>query len=89
MTPLYTCRNLKLGFVRACKGSGPKGSPGITSYAFESVRKREGINLHTPKGAPTSGVVVPMDFQIFRERLQRSKANGLKNSLYHWKALGT
>jgi len=88
LIPLYTCHNPNLGFVKACKGSGPRGGPGVTSHAFESVREREGINPHTPKGVPTLGVV-PMDFRIFRKPLQRSKPNGLNSSLYHWKALGT
>jgi hypothetical protein len=44
---------------------------------------------HTPKWAPILGVEVPMDFRIFRGWLQGSKLIGLKNSLYHWKALGT
>jgi hypothetical protein len=30
-----------------------------------------------------------MDFQIFRRQLQGSKLIGLRNPLYHWKALGT
>jgi len=30
-----------------------------------------------------------MDCQIFREQLYKSKLNGLRSSLYHWKALGT
>jgi hypothetical protein len=45
------------------------------------------MNPHSPKGALTLGVKVPMDSQIFRERLQRSKFIGLKSFLYHWKAL--
>jgi hypothetical protein len=47
------------------------------------------MNPHTPKGTPTLGVGVPVDSQIFRERLQGSKLIGLKRSLYRWKALGT
>jgi hypothetical protein len=35
------------------------------------------MNLHTFKGASTLGVGVPMDSQIFIERLQGSKLNGL------------
>jgi hypothetical protein len=50
-----------------------------------SARECEGIDLHTPKGTPTLGIGVPMDSQMFRKRLQGSKPNGLKNSLYHWK----
>jgi hypothetical protein len=49
----------------------------------------EGMNLHTPKGASTLGIGVPVDSQIFREQLKGSKPNQLKNSLYHWKFLGT
>ncbi len=66
---------------------GPKISLGVTSHAPGSVRKCEGINLHASKGGPTLGVVVQMDSRIFRGRLQGSKLNGLKTSLYHWKAL--
>jgi hypothetical protein len=47
------------------------------------------MNSHTPKWAPTLGIGVPMDSQILRQQLQRSKPNGLRSSLYHWKALGT
>jgi hypothetical protein len=34
------------------------------------------------------GVVAPMGFQVFKERLQRLKLIALRSSLYHWKALG-
>jgi len=53
------------------------------------VREYEGVNPHTPKATPTLGDGVPVKSQNFRERLQRSKLNGLSHSLYHWKALGT
>jgi hypothetical protein len=43
---------------------------GVTSCAPGSVGECEGMNLHTSKGAFTLGVEVPMDSQIFRERLQ-------------------
>ncbi len=45
------------------------------------------MNPHTPKWAPTLGIGVPMDFQIFREKFQGSKLIELKVFLYHWKAL--
>jgi len=64
------------------QGCGPRGKP-------ENEGKCEGMNLHTPKGASTLGVGVLMDSRIFREQLQGSKPNGLRISLYHWKALGT
>jgi hypothetical protein len=38
----------------------------------KSVGECEGMNLHIPKKAPTLGVGVPMDSQIFREQLQGS-----------------
>jgi hypothetical protein len=42
--------------VRACKVAGQEGSPGVTLHAPRSVRKCEGMNLHTFKGAYTLGV---------------------------------
>jgi hypothetical protein len=45
------------------------------------------MKLHTPKGVSTLGVWVHVDSQIFTRRLQGSKLNGLKSSLYHWKYL--
>jgi hypothetical protein len=75
--------------ARACEGVGQKWNPGVTFHAPMSVGECEGMNPHIPKWAPTLGVGVPMDFQIFREWLQGSKLIGLKNFLYHWKALGT
>ncbi len=47
------------------------------------------MNPHTPKWASTLGVGVPMDFRIFKGRLQGSKLIGLKSSLYHQKVLET
>jgi len=79
------CCNPSLGLVtkaKACKGCGLRGKPG-------SEGKCERMNLHTPKGASTLGVEVPLDSQIFKEQLQGSKPNGLKSSLYHWKILKT
>ncbi len=87
----FKCRNPSFGLAtkaRACKGVGQKGSPEVTSHAPKSVGKCEGMNLHTPKWAPTLGVGVSMDFQTFKKRLQGTKPIGLKNSLYHWKTLG-
>jgi hypothetical protein len=56
-------------------------------HAPKSVGKCEGMNPHTPKGASTLGVGVLGDSQIFKKKLQGSKLNGLKSSLYQWKAL--
>jgi hypothetical protein len=66
-----------------CKVASQEGSPGVTPHAPESVGECEGNNLHTPKWAPTLGIGVPVDYQIFKERVQRSKSNGLRSSLYH------
>jgi hypothetical protein len=35
--------------------------------------------------SPSSGV--PLDYQTFREQLQRSKDLALKNYLYHWEVI--
>jgi hypothetical protein len=64
------CRNLNLEFVTkagACKGAGQEGNPGVTSHAPGSVGECEGMNPHTPKGAPILGVGVPGDSQVFRK----------------------
>jgi hypothetical protein len=54
-----------------------------------SERKCERMNLYIPKRASTLGVGLLVDFRMFREQLQRSKPNGSKNDLYHWKAIET
>jgi hypothetical protein len=80
------CRNPSLGLVtkaRGCKVVGQEGSLGGMPHAPGNARECEGIGFHTPKGTPTLGVGVPVDSRMFRERLQGSKPNGLKNSLYH------
>jgi len=80
------CRNPSLGLVtkaRACKVASQEGSLRIMMHAPGNVRECEGIDLHTPKGTPTLGVGVLMDFQMFREKLQGAKPNGVRNSLYH------
>jgi hypothetical protein len=49
--------------------TGQEGSPRVTFHALKNVGKCEGMNLHTPKGASTLGVGVPVDSRIFKERL--------------------
>ncbi len=86
------CRNPSLGLTtkaRGCKGVGQEWSPGITFHAPKNVGKCEGMNPHTPKWTLALGVVVLMDSQIFKGRLQGSKLIALKISLYHWKDLKT
>ncbi len=64
----YHNPNLRLTTkARACEGVGQEGNMGVTFHALGSARKCEGMNPHTPKWAPTLGVGVLMDFQIFRE----------------------
>ncbi len=58
-------------------------------HAPRNARKCEGMSPHTPKWAPTLGVGILMDFQIFKVGVEESKLIGLKNSLYHYKALET
>jgi hypothetical protein len=84
------CHNFNFGLVtkaKACKGAGQKGSPRVTSHAPGSVGECKGMNLHTPKWAPTLGVGILMDFWIFKKWLQRLRPIALWSSLYHWKAL--
>jgi hypothetical protein len=67
------CRNLSIGLAtkaKGCKVASQKGSPGVMPHAPNCVRECEGIDPHIPKGTPTLGVGVPMDSQMFRERLQ-------------------
>jgi hypothetical protein len=78
------CCNPSLGLVtkaRVCKSAGQERDPGV----WKSVI----MNIHTLKWIPMLGVGVPVDSQVFRERLQGSKPIALKNSLYHWKAIET
>jgi hypothetical protein len=80
------CHNPSLKLVtkaRACEDVGQEWSLGITFHAPGSVGECEGMKLHTPKWAPTLGVGVLMDSQIFREWLQGLKPIRLKSSLYH------
>ncbi len=89
---LFLCHNPNLGLAtkaKACEVAGQERSPGITLHALGCVGKCEGMNPHTPKGASTLGVGVPMDFRMFKEQLQVSKPNGLKSFLYHWKSIET
>jgi hypothetical protein len=69
--------------ARACKGTGKEAISGVTSHAPGSVGECEGMNPHTPKGAPTLKVRVSVDTRMFRERLQGLRPIGLKNCLYH------
>jgi len=69
--------------ARGCKVIGQEGSPGVMPHAPGSARECEGIDSHISKGTPTLGVGIPVDSQMFRERLQGSKPNGLNNFLYH------
>ncbi len=60
---LGVCHNPSLGLAtkaRGCKVAGQERKP-------ESERKCERLNPHTPKGAPTLGIGVPMDSRMFRE----------------------
>ncbi len=65
------CHNPSFGLTtkaRACEGVGQEGSPGVTFHALGSVRECEGMNPHTPKRAPTLGIGIMVDFQIFRKQ---------------------
>jgi hypothetical protein len=78
------CRNPSLEFapkVRACKGAGQKGSLGVTSHAPGSVGGCEGMNLHTPKWAPTLGVEILMDSWIFQRAIAGVKSHWIDELL--------
>ncbi len=62
---------------------GQEGSLGVMSHAPGTTKECEGIDPHTPKGAPTLGVGISVDSRMFREQLQGSKPNGLRSYLYH------
>jgi hypothetical protein len=71
------CHNCSLGLTtkaKVCNFMGQEWSPGVTFHARGSVRECEGMNPHTPKWSPTLGVGVPMDFRIFKGRLQGSNS---------------
>jgi hypothetical protein len=68
---------------------GQEGRSGVMPHAPKSAKECEGIGPHIPKGIPTLGVGVSMDPWMFIEQFQGSKHNGLKSSLYHWKAIET
>jgi len=85
------CHNLSHGLTtkaKVCKVAGREGSQdshNILLKVWKGVRER----TLTPQGNSTLGVRVPVDSQIFKRRLQGSKLNGLRISLYHWKSLET
>jgi hypothetical protein len=62
---------------------GPRLQPKNHIHIPKSVRKCEGMRLHTPKWTPTLGIKVPMESRIFKEQLEGSKHIELKTSLYH------
>ncbi len=71
---LNYCRNPSLGFTtkaRACKGAGQEEAR-ESHLMLPSVRECEGINPHTPKGAPILGVGIMVNFQreILRVKTQ-------------------
>jgi hypothetical protein len=58
------CRNPSFGFATKAKGlqgSGPRGSPGVTTHTPGSVGDYEGVSPHTPKATPILGDGVPVD----------------------------
>jgi hypothetical protein len=75
------CRNPSFGLAtkaKACKVTGQEGSLRITPHAPGSVGKCEGMNLHTPKGVSTLGVVILVDSQIFEKVIARVKTQQIE-----------
>jgi len=61
---VYMCRNPNLELMtkaRAYKVASQERSSGVTPHAPKSVKKCEGMKFHTPKGAFTLGVRIPVD----------------------------
>jgi hypothetical protein len=80
------CHDFSLGFAtkaRAYKGVGLDRRPWVTFHAPRNIGECEEMNPHTPKWAPTLGVGVLMDFQIFRKKFQGSKFIRLKILFYY------
>jgi hypothetical protein len=72
------CHNPSLGLtikVRVRKSAGQKGSPKVTSHALGSVGEREGMNLHTPKWAPTLWSWSPNGLPNFQRAIARVKTH--------------
>jgi hypothetical protein len=70
-----------LGFVtkaRACEGVGQKWNLEVTFHVPKSVGECEGINLHTPKWAPTLGVGILMDSRIFKKTITRVQTHWIE-----------
>jgi hypothetical protein len=65
------------------QGCGPRGSLGVTPHAPKNVGKCEGMNPHTPKVTPILEDGVPVDFCIFKRRLQGAKTQWLEKFLCH------
>jgi len=60
--------NLSLGLTTKARGlekCRPKVQPMSHIHNLGSVGEHDEMNPHTPKWAPTLGVGIPMDFQIF------------------------
>jgi len=67
------CHNPSLGLAtkaRVYKGAIQEGSLGVTSHALESVGDCQGMNLHTPKWAPTLGVGVLWTFKLSKSNFR-------------------
>ena len=89
----HYCHSPSLGLAikaRTCKGAGQKWSPGIKISCSRKCKTMWRNELpHSQVSSIILGVEVPMDFQIFKKQLQRSKPIKLRSSLYHWKYFGT
>jgi len=79
----YICHNPSLGLTtkaRVYKGAGQDWA-WESHFMFLGVQKSEGMNLDTPKWAPTLGVGVLIDSWIFRGPSQGSKTHWIKEFL--------
>jgi hypothetical protein len=78
------CCNPSLEFAtksRDYKVVGQEWGMGITFHAPKSVGECEGMNLHTPKWAPTLGIGVLLNSQIFKGKFQGVKTHWIDKKI--------
>ncbi len=63
------------------KVANQEGSPGVTLHAPRNVRKCEGMNPHTPKGASTLGVLSPSGLPNFQRAIVGVKTKWIEDFL--------
>ncbi len=68
--------------VRVCKVASQERSPGITFSAFESAKKCEGMNPHTPKWTLILEVRIPNGFMNVQRAIARGQNPSVQKVFY-------